>query len=108
MTTEPTPRIYVACLASYNAGILYGKWIDADQDADAIHEAVKAMLASSPQEDAEEWAIHDYEGFYGVKLSEWESFEKVAELATFIEEHEELGAALLAHFCGASMRRARR
>jgi antirestriction protein len=58
------------------------------------------MLESSTEEGAEEWAIHDYEGFCGVALSEWESFEKVAELATFIEEHEELGAALLAHFCG--------
>ena len=33
-TTTTTPKIYVACLASYNAGILHGRWIDADQDAD--------------------------------------------------------------------------
>ena len=30
--TDLTPRIYVACLASYNAGKLVGQWVDADQD----------------------------------------------------------------------------
>ena len=30
MTQQKTEiRIYVACLASYNGGILYGRWIDA-------------------------------------------------------------------------------
>lgn len=28
-------RIYVACLASYNNGVLHGKWIDATADARA-------------------------------------------------------------------------
>lgn len=57
------PRIYVACLAAYNNGILYGKWIDADQDADSIRLEIQIMLAGSPVPRAEEWAIHDYEGF---------------------------------------------
>jgi len=35
-TATDTPRIYVACLAAYNAGKLHGEWIDADQDAEAI------------------------------------------------------------------------
>jgi antirestriction protein len=100
MTTEHvTPKIYVACLASYNNGFHHGAWIDANQDADAIQEAVNAMLATSTQEHAEEWAIHDYEGFYSLRLSEWEGFERVAALAAFIEEHGELGALLVDHFC---------
>ena len=33
-------RIYVACLASYNAGRLHGTWIDATQDADDVHAAI--------------------------------------------------------------------
>ena len=61
--SELTPRIYVACLAAYNNGQLHGAWIDADQSADAIHEEIRAMLASSPTPGAEEWAIHDYERF---------------------------------------------
>ncbi|MGC1507122.1 antirestriction protein ArdA [Ketobacter sp.] len=92
------PRIYVACLASYNNGILHGKWIDAAQSADGIYEEVAGMLETSPIADAEEWAIHDYEGFGAYRLSEYEGFESVSEIAEFIEEHEELGVELLAYF----------
>jgi antirestriction protein len=93
-------RIYVACLAAYNNGKLHGVWIDANQEAEALYAKVQAMLANSPAAGAEEWAIHDYEGFCGVQLSEWEGFEQVSALAAFIDEHETLGGALLAHFCG--------
>ena len=43
-----TPQIYVACLASYNDGILFGQWIDANQDADAICDDIAALLRRSP------------------------------------------------------------
>lgn len=91
-------RIYVACLASYNNGILHGAWIDACQDESDIWEEVKAMLAASSIQGAEEWAIHDYEGFEGIELSEYSSFESVAELAAFVEEHGNLGSQVYAHF----------
>ena len=94
-----TPRIYVACLAAYNNGILHGRWIDADQGVDHIWDEVKAMLEASPVEEvAEEWAIHDYEGFEGVSLSEWEGLESVHQIATFIDEHGPLAAKLLEHY----------
>jgi antirestriction protein len=93
------PRIYVACLASYNAGILHGRWIDVT-DPDDIRERVASMLAESPEPDAEEWAIHDYEGFEGAEISEYAGFGSVCELSDFIEEHGELGGKLVAHFCG--------
>ena len=92
-------RIYVADLAAYNNGKLHGTWIDATQDIDDIWQQVKAMLASSPEEFAEEYAIHDYEGFYTKHISEYDSVESVHELACFIDEHGEVGAELLAHFC---------
>lgn len=41
-------RIYVACLASYNSGVLHGRWIDASEDVDAMQEEVNAMLRASP------------------------------------------------------------
>ena len=66
--TTDTPRIYVACLAAYNNGHLHGRWIDANQDPDAIQVEISAMLAASPIADAEEWAIHDYEGYEGARL----------------------------------------
>lgn len=100
-TTAPalpeTPRIYVACLAAYNYGCLHGSWIDATTP-DEIMDAVRTMLAASPIPNAEEWAIHDYEGFEGANLSEYASFETVCDLADFIEEHGELGGKLLSHF----------
>lgn len=87
-------RIYVACLASYNNGILHGRWIDAAQGVDGMQDAINAMLEASPIEDAEEWAIHDYEGFGSIRLSEYAGLESVAELAEFIGENSDLGVAV--------------
>lgn len=94
------PRIYVACLAAYNNGCLHGRWIEADQDTEDIRADISAMLEGSPVADAEEWAIHDYEGFEGADLSEYSGITQVVELATFIAEHGKLGGKLLHHFCG--------
>lgn len=91
------PRIYVACLAAYNSGYLHGAWIDAAQDAWSIWDAIQRILRTSPIAGAEEHAIHDYEGFGGVRIAEYTGIEQVAEIAAFIVEHGELGAALLAH-----------
>ena len=100
ITQTITPRIYVACLAAYNNGILHGAWMEAAQEPWAIYDDVKAMLAKSPIPDAEEWAIHDYEGFGGACIEEYAGFDHVAELAALIVEHGEIGAALLDHFSG--------
>lgn len=40
-------RIYAACLASYNNGVLHGRWIDASSDVDEMQEEVNAMLRES-------------------------------------------------------------
>lgn len=97
-STHPEIRIYVACLAAYNNGYLHGTWIDADQDAEGINGAIAAMLSASPIQGAEEHAIHDYEGFGGFQISEYEGVDRICELAAFITEHGDLGRALLAHF----------
>lgn len=90
-------RIYVACLAAYNNGILHGAWIDAN-DAEDMTEATQAMLKKSPMPDAEEWAIHDYE--LPFKISEYESFESIAESVEWIEsQHDEELAALVLSEC---------
>lgn len=80
-------RIYVACLAAYNNGKLHGRWIEANQDAHDIRAEVTEMLKSSPEPMAEEWAIHDYEGYGEIRLSEWESLDRVSVLASLIEPH---------------------
>ena len=63
------PKIYVACLASYNNGILHGNWIDADIGEDEINEEIQKVLKTSPIEDAEEFAVHDYDDFWEAELS---------------------------------------
>lgn len=94
------PRIYVACLAAYNAGYLHGAWIDAAQEPWTIYDEVRAMLEASPVAGAEEWAIHDHEGFGGLQVSEFSGFDTVSGWATFITEHGEVGAALLDYYGG--------
>ena len=96
MTT--TPRIYVADLAAYNNGYLHGVWIDATQDIENIQNEINAMLKTSPVCDAEEYAIHDYEGFEGYKLGEYEGIDSAREAALFIAEFPAFGAELLNHF----------
>lgn len=98
-TTQPTDeiRIYVACLAAYNNGHLHGVWIDATQDLDDIQAQVSAMLAASPIPAAEEYAIHDFEGFGDYALSEHTGLEAAHQAACFIDAYPDYGAALLAH-----------
>jgi antirestriction protein len=98
MKSTETPRIYVACLASYNAGTLYGAWIDCNQDSDAIQDAIKTMLAKSPMLNAEEYAIHDHEGFGGLRVNEYHDLDELAETASFISEHEDVALAALSNY----------
>ncbi len=84
-----SPRIYVACLAAYNAGQLHGEWINADKEAQEIQADIKSMLEMSPEPRAEEWAVHDYEGFSFISLSEWPDLERVSALAKLIATHGE-------------------
>lgn len=90
------PRIYVASLSDYNAGRLHGVWIDClGKDASEIEAEVQAMLAASEEPHAEEWAIHDHEGFLEMRVGENESFEAIAATVALIEEHGKAAAAFL-------------
>lgn len=92
-------RIYVACLSLHNAGIHHGEWIGANQPADDIRAAISAMLAKSTKLPHGEYAIHDYEGFGKIKLSEYEDIDNVSRLAELLEEHGELFGEVYDH-CG--------
>ena len=87
-----TPSIYVACLSSYSAGTLRGAWINATQTKEEILDEIDEMLTGSNEEPAEEWAIHDYSGFEGAGLSEWESIETITALANLMHTHGGLAA----------------
>lgn len=79
------PRIYIADLAVCNAGILHGVWIEATEDLNDIQAQIKTMLANSPVDHAEEYALHDYEGFEGIRFGEWESLQHRRETACFYQ-----------------------
>jgi antirestriction protein len=59
------------------------------------------VLRSSRQPGAEEWAIFDHEGFGPLRLSEYESVERISRLGLGIAEHGEAFAAF-ANFLGSS------
>ncbi|MEH6373674.1 antirestriction protein ArdA [Streptomyces sp. KLMMK] len=88
-------RIYVACLASYNNGILHGEWLDATQDPDDIYEGITQVLKSSPIKGAEEFAIHDYDDFGSIRLGEYESIENVHAIAAALDEWP---SSVVAHY----------
>lgn len=91
-------KIYIADLVAYNAGYLHGVWIDATEDLETVQEQIREMLANSPVDDAEEYALHDYEGFGALRLSEYTGIPELLALAEFIEETPEIGTELLSHF----------
>jgi antirestriction protein len=109
--TETERRIYVACLASYNSGVLHGRWIDVS-DLETMGGEIAAMLRESrfpnvtvdcPEcegtgcddcqsgkvPSAEEWAVHDFEGFGEIAVGEYPSLGELAALTQAIEEHGE-------------------
>lgn len=81
--------IYIACLASYNEGILHGKWINITNSKQVWAE-INKVLKSSPIPDAEEWAIHDYEGFFQIQINEHSDIDFICEIASLIQEYGEL------------------
>ncbi|KZM68851.1 antirestriction protein ArdA [Nocardia terpenica] len=95
-----TASIYVASLTDYNAGRLHGEWLDVLDFIDGadLLAAVDRMLRKSPTARregavAEEWAIHDYDGFGGFEVSAWARFDDVFDLAKTLDELEKLDEA---------------
>ena len=90
--SQEEPRIYVASLSDYNAGRLHGAWINANQDDEDVQDEISEMLRRSSEPIAEEWAIHDYEGFGPLRIDEYESIEHVAKVARGIVERGQVYA----------------
>lgn len=100
MTTTSGFRIYIASLADYNNACLHGEWFDLEDysDLEDLQEAVNAMLARSPFGNsdfakkyglhAEEYAIHDYEGFPQETISEHSTLSSVWDLWERYEQAE--------------------
>ena len=93
MTQQLKPRIYVACLAAYNAGNLHGRWLDAAREPGEIQDDICSILASSPVVSGGDYAIHDYEDFGVIRVEEYHGIPEVSRLALLIEQHGEAFAA---------------
>jgi antirestriction protein len=105
MTTDTniTPKVWIGCLVSYNAGRLIGEWVEAS-DLDEMQECQKRVAAQAVAAakeageypvyfgEPEEFFLADNEGFGGF-IGEYTPLETVAEIAEAIEEH---GAPFLA------------
>lgn len=85
-----SPSIYVACLSSYNNGVLHGAWIDLDiyTHEDDVLEVIAEMLAESPARDADEWDIHDTQGFHGLDRELCSDIDDYCKLADVVRDHE--------------------
>lgn len=73
------PNVMVECVECGGAGNM-------ENDA---HETCSTCKGTGKVPSAEEWAIHDHEGFDNIKISEYESIGKVAMLARLLAEHGE-------------------
>lgn len=109
------PRLYVACLASYNNGVLHGRWIEASSDVDEMQDEINAMLRESkfpnvtvkcPEcegiagiscdtcnstgsvPSAEEWAMHDSEDLPSC-FGEYPGLQAIADYVEFLEDHDD-------------------
>ena len=92
------PSIYVACLSAYVSGYLHGAWIVPKTTKEELLEQIQEILKGSPMDDAEEWAIHDYNNF--PDLGEYPDLEKVCEVQRAFEEYEpSIVHGYLSNFC---------
>ena len=94
------PRIWVASLSDYNAGVLHGAWLDATVEPDELADAIRFILKNSHEPYAEEHGIFDYDGFsegVGSLLGEWASLATVSRIANGIVDHGDAYAAWAAY-----------
>ena len=100
------PRVWIGCLAAYNAAKLHGEWVSLEGLTKSdIKLAIERILKESPEPGAEEWAIMDYDGFgeAGHILGENPDLDELIEVAEGIEDHGEVFAQWYAHVGGGSL-----
>lgn len=101
-TTTTPRRIYVACLAAYNNGIHYGKWINTSTDAHLMQLEITNMLAVSPIP-SDEYAIHAHEGYLDGVISEYAGLDTIAEIEALLSEEyadHNVAMMILSDLCG--------
>lgn len=80
-----TPKIYVVNLNSYINGRTRGNWYELPVDFSKIKSELLLDV-----EHGEEYAIHDFENFYGYNVGEYSSIKELNEYAEKLEEISDL------------------
>jgi len=91
------PRIWVGSLSDYNAGLLYGEWLNAALEPEDLEAAVGWLLRHSPSRNAEEYGIFDFENFGGYQIEQYASLMTASLIAKGIAEHGLAFAAWVAY-----------
>jgi antirestriction protein len=88
LDNNPHHGVYIACLASYNNGILYGHWVDLDliTDKEELTTTIDYILKHSPTVGAEEYACNDWVGIPSFLADEYPNWDDVFEYLTVIQE----------------------
>lgn len=80
-----TPKIYIVNLSSYNNGNTRGKWYELPVDIGRVNRELQL-----DPEHGEEYAIHDFENFYGFSVGEYSSINELNDYAKKLEEISDL------------------
>lgn len=87
------PMVWIGCLAAYNNGELHGDWVDAAVESEELVRSAQEILSRSPEPDAEEWAIFDFDEFGSYRVEQYDPLEHVARIARGIKERGHAFAA---------------
>lgn len=87
-------RVWVGCLACYNAGRLIGEWVDATEAADSASDAAWAeavhggVASDEPLSSHEEWWVMDIDDPHGLITKECspDEAQRIAEWVELVEE----------------------
>ena len=74
---------------------LKNRWTLSNQEHIGSRCDGRTVTEESPIVGAEEYAIHDYEGFCGYSVGEFDAIEELREVAVFLSEFTEFGGVLL-------------
>lgn len=85
ISSDNTPKVYIADLAAYNEGSLVGEWLDLSEfgSGEEVMEKISELLkqwSEESDEEREEFAVHDMENFPKQMYSEYmgeSDFQKV-------------------------------
>lgn len=94
--------LYISSLACYNNGQIYGRWINASTDADAMRATINALLANAPIA-GDEYAIHTFEGYPESVIGEYTTLETIATIETLLTSDDYdplLVLSVLSEKCG--------